>query len=70
MFTIMDALRDMLDYNLTLIAKYADDLPLKSGFYMQVFGAVSMLTLTSYEEEARALWEEYEPRYKAAVWGA
>jgi hypothetical protein len=69
MFTIIEALRWTLDTTIDLMKKYPDDFNLRNGFYMQAYGAISMLALTSYEEEARVLWEEYEQQLQRILWG-
>jgi hypothetical protein len=69
MFTIIEALRWTLDTAIDLMKKYPDDFNLRNGFYMQAYGAVSMLALTSYEDEARALWEEHEQQLQRILWG-
>lgn len=69
MMTIIEALRWTLNSTIDLMKKYPDDFHIRNGFYMQAYGAVSMLSTTEYDEEARTLWEEYLPRFQEMLWG-
>lgn len=69
MFTVLESLVNLLDSNLRLMEKYPDDYGIRNAFYMQAFGAVSMLQMTVYREEAEALWEQYQPIYDKARMG-
>ena len=69
MFTVLDALMSLLDSNLQLMENYPDDYGIRNAFYMQAFGAVSMLQLTEHCKDAEALWMRYQPIYDKARMG-